>query len=371
LYRFGPYRLDATDRLLYRADQLVALPPKVFDTLLILVTNSGRVVAKDEMVKQLWPDSFVEEGTLSQYISQLRKALGDDGNWVENLPRRGYRFTAPVEALAEGIAEMHIDEHTRSRTVTEEEVVTSQRRGSWLWIVATALALGLAPWFLYSPQRPSADRALVEFSVFPPKGTTFPPGGPWPAVSPDGRKLAFAALRLDGEQQIWVRSLDASTPRPLQGSQGAMRPFWSPDSRSLAYFANGQIWRVDMQSGVARLVCEAPYLGGLSGAWGKDDVIIFPKRGGLYRVAANGGPASIAVPDTEHTKPHAPSFLPDGRHFLYLAWSPRPERNQLCAASLDSRETTCFSDFRSGVRYAPPGYLLSVGDQGLAGLSQI
>jgi DNA-binding winged helix-turn-helix (wHTH) protein len=88
LYRFGPWRLDARDRLLYRNDELVALPPKVIDTLLLLVTSGGRVLTKDEMIRQLWPDTFVEEGTLTQYISLLRKALGESGTWIENLPRR-------------------------------------------------------------------------------------------------------------------------------------------------------------------------------------------------------------------------------------------------------------------------------------------
>src|SRR2546425_10195256 len=106
LYRFGPYRLDAKDRLLYKSDELVALPPKVFDTLLLLVTSGGHVLSKDEMIKQLWPDTFVEEGTLTQYISVLRKALGEGGSWIENLPRRGYRFTVPVEELPNDVAEL-------------------------------------------------------------------------------------------------------------------------------------------------------------------------------------------------------------------------------------------------------------------------
>src|SRR5690349_16137912 len=96
-YTFGTWRLDLADRLLYKGDDLVALPPKVFDTLLLLVENAGRVVSKEEMHSRLWPDTFVEDGTLTQYISLLRKALGADAKWVENLPRRGYRFTAPVE----------------------------------------------------------------------------------------------------------------------------------------------------------------------------------------------------------------------------------------------------------------------------------
>jgi DNA-binding winged helix-turn-helix (wHTH) protein/TolB-like protein/Flp pilus assembly protein TadD len=143
LYRFGPYRLDATDRLLYKGDQAVALPPKVMDTLLLLVTSNGRVLGKEDMIKQLWPDTFVEEGTLTQYISLLRKALGDGGNWIENIPRRGYRFTAPVEELVENVAELRIEEHRRTRTVIEEEVVTDQERGGRFRISAIAIALAL------------------------------------------------------------------------------------------------------------------------------------------------------------------------------------------------------------------------------------
>ena len=86
LYQFGVFRLDATDRLLYREGDLVSLPPKVFDTLLLLVTSSGQVLTKDEMMKQLWPDTFVEEGTLAQYIFLLRKALGDSAEWIAEPP---------------------------------------------------------------------------------------------------------------------------------------------------------------------------------------------------------------------------------------------------------------------------------------------
>ena len=96
---------------------------------------------------------------------------------------------------------------------------------------------------------------------------------------------------------------------------------------------------------------------------------LFPNRGGLYRVAAGGGPASLALPDARDTKPHMPSLLPGGQRFLYLAWSPRQGRNQVCTGSLSSAETTCFSNLRSAVQYAPPGYLLFLDDQRLVALS--
>jgi eukaryotic-like serine/threonine-protein kinase len=244
----------------------------------------------------------------------------------------------------------------------------------WVWPVAAlacaALAIALLLRFL-DPGTSSMEPMSIEFSVFPEKGTTYPLGaeGPWPSISPDARYLAFIGVRPDGEQQIWVRSLGSSIARPLSGTQGARRPFWSPDSRTIAYFANNQLRRVDRDSGATRMICEAPYLGGMTGTWGEGDVILFPKRGGLYRVAAGGGPASLAVPDTEDTKPHMPNFLPGGQRFLYLAWSPRQDRSQVCTGSLSSAETTCFSNLRSAVLYAPPGYLLFLDNQRLVALS--
>jgi DNA-binding winged helix-turn-helix (wHTH) protein/TolB-like protein/Tfp pilus assembly protein PilF len=141
IYEFGAFRLDATERLLYRHDQPLALPPKVFDTLLLLVTNSGHVLGKDEMMKRLWPDTFVEEGTLAQYISLLRKALGESAAWIENHPRRGYRFTAPVCEFHHETPELQIEEHTRTRTVIQEEVVTDQGRIGRLSVLLGALAV--------------------------------------------------------------------------------------------------------------------------------------------------------------------------------------------------------------------------------------
>src|SRR5262245_49059200 len=103
LYEFGPFHLDADERLLMRDGRMTPLPPKVFDTLLVLVENSGRVVTKDELMQSLWPDTFVEESNLTQNISQLRRALGDGTNgsqYIETIPKRGYRFIANVRPLA-------------------------------------------------------------------------------------------------------------------------------------------------------------------------------------------------------------------------------------------------------------------------------
>ena len=99
-YRFGEFTLDSDQRVLLREGKPIALTPKVFDTLLILVENSGRIVAKGELMTRLWPDSFVEETNLTFNIKQLRKSLGDDARnprYIETVARRGYRFIADVE----------------------------------------------------------------------------------------------------------------------------------------------------------------------------------------------------------------------------------------------------------------------------------
>ncbi|HKP12096.1 MAG TPA: transcriptional regulator, partial [Blastocatellia bacterium] len=105
IYEFGRFRLDAAEHTLWRGGELVPLTPKVFGILLALVENSGRVVGKDELMRQVWPDSFVEEGNLTQNVSLLRKALGETGDgkpFIETVARRGYRFVASVTRAGNG-----------------------------------------------------------------------------------------------------------------------------------------------------------------------------------------------------------------------------------------------------------------------------
>src|SRR6266567_4505103 len=121
-YEFGQFRVDEGDRVLLRQGQPIPLAPKVFDTLLALVKDRGHVLDKERLMKELWPDTFVEESNLTYNISQLRKALGDGELYIETIPRRGYRFTAPVREGDEETAALLLEEHSQSRTVIEEEV---------------------------------------------------------------------------------------------------------------------------------------------------------------------------------------------------------------------------------------------------------
>ncbi|HEV7842622.1 MAG TPA: alpha/beta fold hydrolase, partial [Pyrinomonadaceae bacterium] len=128
-YIFGVFRIDVTERLLYGAKGAVPLTPKAFDTLLVLVENSGHVLGKDELMEKVWPDSFVEENNLAQNISSLRKVLSEGSGgqkFIETVPKRGYRFVADVSESMEGEADLILRERTRTRIVVEEETVEEE-----------------------------------------------------------------------------------------------------------------------------------------------------------------------------------------------------------------------------------------------------
>src|SRR5580700_3431693 len=127
LLEFGPFRVDPEQRLLLREEQPISLSPKAFDLLLVLLEHSGHVVLKDDLMKTLWPDTFVEESNLGQHVFQLRKALGDkahDPEYIVTVPGRGYRFSQKVAEVTEPDGDLIV--HSRSvQSVTVEETESS------------------------------------------------------------------------------------------------------------------------------------------------------------------------------------------------------------------------------------------------------
>ncbi len=122
-YEFGPFRIDAVERLLSREGEVVPLTPKVFDTLLVLVENSGHILSKDDVMKTVWPDTVVEEANLTKNISTLRKALGetpDENQYIETIPWRGYRFVASVRKVGDEKADFIVEERSWSRVLIEQ-----------------------------------------------------------------------------------------------------------------------------------------------------------------------------------------------------------------------------------------------------------
>jgi DNA-binding winged helix-turn-helix (wHTH) protein/TolB-like protein/Tfp pilus assembly protein PilF len=125
-YEFGPFRLNVTEHLLQKSEEVVPLTPKLVDTLAVLVENSGHVVTKDGLMQTLWPDSFVEESSLTQNISLLRKALAEHGNgqqYIETIPKRGYRFVAEVRELSEQSGGLFVQERTHTEVLIEEHLI--------------------------------------------------------------------------------------------------------------------------------------------------------------------------------------------------------------------------------------------------------
>ena len=215
------------------------------------------------------------------------------------------------------------------------------RRAAAVWFlggvsIATAVALALVQArqtpATFGPVRVQIDPGirLSETSAF--------------AISPDGRHLVFAGAGADGIARLWIRSMDAQAAQPMSGSEvggPTASLFWSPDSRFIAFEAAGQLKKIDVRGGAPQKVCDLPTLA-VGGAWNRDDVIIVgtPNRG-LMRCPASGGPASVVTqPDpSQGGSAHVlPSFLPDGRHLLYLSVSrSAPEMTGVYVRALDAK----------------------------------
>lgn len=197
------------------------------------------------------------------------------------------------------------------------------------WQAATAalflVAAGLAIWMLVA--RPEQDESVLRTSVMLPDGLRFPQagtigGGGRVALSPDGRVLATVMSDASGTQMLWLRLLEGQAATPLVGTEGAASPFWSPDSRAIAFVAQGQLKRIDVAGGEP-VVIAAPAINA-TGAWGPDgDILFTPTPGSPLSVvgAAGGEPRAVTTLDAaEGDQVHRnPSFLPDGRRFLYVS----------------------------------------------------
>ena len=229
------------------------------------------------------------------------------------------------------------------------------------WVIVALLGIALLaalPFvILYFRQAPSATPAATRFVIHPPAKTYY--GGSF-AVSPDGRRIV-ARVNSEGKVLLWVRALDSLTMQPLAGTEDSSFPFWSPDSRFIGFFSKGKLRKIEFTGGPAQMLCDAPDARG--GTWNADGVIVFAPKGAdvLYRVSAGGGtPAPLTTLDASRKEisHYHPRFLPDGRHFIYLANSPQPESAGIYVGSLDKQEPKRLVSSDASAEYALPGYLL-------------
>ena len=228
--------------------------------------------------------------------------------------------------------------------------------------IAAAALLGVLAWIAFRSSRPSGSPGPVRrLSIVPPENVTLIVHEA-PALSPDGRQLAFVAVDPSGRNLLYVRRLDALEASPLADTDGASMPFWSPDGRSLGFFAKGKLKKIDAAGGPSTTLADAAIPRG--GTWNAQGTILFvpspPEP--IYSIPAAGGEAKplAALAESAGKPPfrRSPSFLPDGRHYLYLSFTRDPRESQICVGSLDSKESRCLVKARTTATYAPPGYLL-------------
>ena len=223
----------------------------------------------------------------------------------------------------------------RALTLPAPRAVQSSRR--WQWIAAATLVCGaLGGWAIAHFRQPPPDDRAFRLQIDPPEGGQFVFGNNSGgiALSPDGRTAAYVAAA-NGKTALWVRTLDAPSARPLAGTGGAYYPFWSPDGKSIGFFAAGKLQRVDLAGGSPLAICDMPGGNGRGAAWTSDGRIVLGSLAGLFQVPASGGtPSPLTTVDAAHGEgSHRwPQLLPGGR-FLYWVRSGRSEDNAVYAAS--------------------------------------
>jgi Tol biopolymer transport system component len=249
---------------------------------------------------------------------------------------------------------------------------SSAGRGRWEragWVAAGVAFLlvmaGGAAWWQAGrrPARPMYFHAAVPFAAND------------VALSPDGRTLAMVAYSAQANNYVlWAQEVGGRQANALEGTQGASYPFWSPDGKFIGFFADGKLKKVDMAGGRPQSLCNTP--NGRGGTWNRDGVIVFSPDAlaGLFRVSSQGGsPVEMTKPDTSRfeTSHRWPVFLPDGKHFLYLAanFTGRQENNAIFLGSLDSPERKLLVNTSANAAFAEPGYLVYVRDKTLVAQS--
>jgi Tol biopolymer transport system component/DNA-binding winged helix-turn-helix (wHTH) protein len=350
---------------LLRDGEPVMLSQKAFHLLAVLVENHDRVMTKDELIAAVWRDAFVSEDSLSQLIFMLRRALGDDPGaprFIATSHRRGYRFIAqvtdvvpgaegtspPPAVIAPAVAPAVAAASLIAASSPSASVAAPAARLRWrslmlpAAIVLTAAATWTAARTLETLRATPASEPLRAVQSAPP-GTTFVSGG---MFSPDGRMLAFVARdERTRAMNVWVRDLSSGEDRAFAETEGAEEPFWSPDSRQLAFSSNGRLRIVDLHGGAARAIADVGF--GLrpgGGSWSRDGTILFaPRRSGLHAVDASGGPVRAITTLDAAAKESAhrlPRFLPDGRHFLDYIDSADSNRAGTYVGSIDGGDST-------------------------------
>jgi eukaryotic-like serine/threonine-protein kinase len=233
------------------------------------------------------------------------------------------------------------------------------------WAVAAVVAIAACAAIGTLIYRPASTVPAIRAAINPPASATLSLVGDFagpPVLSSDGGSIAFVATGADAKNTIWVRPMNAPEPHLLAGTEGATFPFWSPDNRSLGFFADGKLKTIDLNGGSPLALCSAPF--GRGGSWGPDGMILFAPeaQAPILRVSASGGtPVPVTKIDVPQSESHRwPFFLPDGKHFLYMVVkSGDLPSNAVYYASADGRENRPLLPSQSNAVYSG-GFLLFI-----------
>jgi len=339
--RFHSFELDLDTCELQKNGRRIRLQDQPARLLVLLASRPGELVTRSEIQKALWEeDRIVEFDTaVNTAIKKVREALEDDPEnpkIVETLPRKGYRFIGVIE----GTDSLEVLEAPREVVLapvaiqpqgpadsTEPPVVDTPvsapvyvetaprtRQPQWVWaalLLVFGLVAGVAIPNLRRPAPPSVPEMRLEVMTPPTADASSL------AIAPDGLKIAYVAIS-EGRSKLRLRLLDNGSEQSLAGTDGALFPFWSTNSRSIGFFADGALKRIDIDGGLPRVLAEAP--AGRGGTWNADDLILFtPNSGGpIFRVSAMGDKPATAQTQVAAGSHRHPRFLPDGRHFIYF-----------------------------------------------------
>jgi len=245
--------------------------------------------------------------------------------------------------------------------------VADWRRGARLgWILAAALGvvcLGTATMTVIHVREAPPVAAPIQFTISSPENSLFGGQAPQFAVSPDGRHVVFVAS-LQNSGVLWIRTLATLAARPLPGTESPSYPFWSADSRFIGFFAGGKLKKVPVSGGPPVPLTDAP--NGRGGTWNTDNVIVFAPTtsGPLHRVTSAGGTSTpVTEPSANEMSHRFPTFLPDGRHYLFSAGL-LPSAGEIRVGALDEKSTTLVANSNANAKFAD-GHVLFVRDGSL------
>ena len=292
-------------------------------------------------------------------VTQMRKSV--PANVVAATARALEKLPADRFESAKAFADALTDPHFSGTAAAGAAMsAASGRSPGWqrraLVLVSTVAVVATAAAVVLAVRRPtSPPGALVVSSLQPPTGGDFSERESFGALSPDGRTFAFVAIAANGERNLWLRRLDTLAAQMVPGTAGAEAPFWSPDGRSVGYFARGALMRVDVAGGAPRTLC--PATPEVSGTWGGNGVIVFSTGRGLERVNAAGGPCTIAIPlDSGADAYRHPSFLPGGTRVLFERAG--GTQQTVMVGDLTSGHITALVQGAGTPTWVPPGYVV-------------